>query len=672
MVERNTDDADPDPFSSEEVIARQDTNPPKVEGAVEDADTSPPLTAGALIFAIDETSGGACVGEDPPNQEDTPVRFDCRAYFSGNRAFPLETVIRFDRGSGLISGDVFARSSRTGHFVLGGREDWQYSFVGSFKQASDGCAQYTAICDVYAHSQSAEGARDNMAAVSFGFDGDKLDNFDFEMIVTSGGGSGAGENWTLLADQGIASSDDIRRIHLHYAIAKSARGQSALIHELLAQDGPVFKTLAQSGIAATFEEVDLKFDPGDFNLDPIYDPSDMVASTGGIATPEGRDWSHFFVFIGQPDADQSEHHVEFRNGQAFGLSLPEHRFRSRFGAFINLANYLKVKDPGPKARLRTLIVHELGHLLNIPHAWRRHLGHPFLGAPRPDALSAMNYAKTYPLGPLYEAKLPDVAPGEPIPPSQQTKAQIEERRRRRFYKALGDKGYDAQEQKFLWHAPLDHIAQGGRTFLDDRLVAPKFEKPTKDVELRLERTDGQASLKTFDLVTWVISGDRELQPIPLRVSLPSQAIILPDFRFETGAVQLLIQEQKRDPVFGGFPPVIAFDPKMEPDAAWCETALAFGKDPKGVKRPGPKDQLCSPKLQLPWVRETFVRGTSQAFKMQIVYYQRPLIYRSQVFDVSFAREKPWTGARADFRQAQAQNVRKEFAVTPAKDHGLTV
>lgn len=172
-------------------------------------------------------------------------------------------------------------------------------------------------------------------------------------------------------------------------------------------------------------------------------------------------------------------------GRAFGLGTKAHMSRSRFAAVV----YLKAVEEsfgavrGPRSddpeyvcdlarHIRHYYIHELGHLMNLPHPWQRDaFATPDLPA-NPAARTWMNYGSRYPLGRLMEksrqiAATPDV--------SERDLARQDSMRS--LDGPMFEPGFAPLEERWIRHAPFNQIASGKRFFTESLNGALEMPKP---------------------------------------------------------------------------------------------------------------------------------------------------------------------------------------------------
>lgn len=173
-------------------------------------------------------------------------------------------------------------------------------------------------------------------------------------------------------------------------------------------------------------------------------------------------------------------------GTTFGLDGKEPLHRPRFGAVVYVKkvvdSYLKRRDLAESAateedidnlarRIRFTYLHELGHLLNLPHPWQRDMFHSPGLAAEPAARSWMNYGSLYPLGDFMRLlrrravrKIADPDNRNGNWRLERELALAKEDADRSNSSMLAEPGFTPAEQRWLWHAPFDQIASGGQYY----------------------------------------------------------------------------------------------------------------------------------------------------------------------------------------------------------------
>ncbi|PUB14189.1 hypothetical protein [Yoonia sediminilitoris] len=210
-------------------------------------------------------------------------------------------------------------------------------------------------------------------------------------------------------------------------------------------------------------------------------------------------------------------------------------------------------------RIRFAVLHELTHLLNLPHPWQRNLFGPALGRSEPHARSWTNYGAFYPLGSVmdyYFASINDA-------PARSRARSV--RSDRAFKASLApDAGVDftAREKMQLFHAPFDQIAAGQRAFSDSRRAKLKIKSNPSmgdflmkmELDVDPDRFDRSNDRKVF-LAKYYANGSLKTcyEPLTGTVVMRGAADMVTgmghdlDFRFGSGRLFLLVRRESRDP-----------------------------------------------------------------------------------------------------------------------------
>ena len=211
---------------------------------------------------------------------------------------------------------------------------------------------------------------------------------------------------------------------------------------------------------------------------------------GEIARLPLRDDHSFTVFLsGAHDAGAAD---EVPQGRALGLDMMPRRFGDRRAAVIFprevMASCRRQIDRAAHAgaefdyvahRLTFTILHELGHLMNLPHPWQRDVFAASGMPAEPQARSWMNYGSLYPLGIANDFALAGFS-------GANRRNQTDAIARTNFLGALAkDVSFTTEERIHLFHAPHDRIAAGARTFVDAERQALRMQAPSTGSPLRL-------------------------------------------------------------------------------------------------------------------------------------------------------------------------------------------
>ena len=608
---------------------------------------------------------------------------------------PAEILLRADPAMGLVSGDVFRPGAGQGSHRLGGRDDWAYSFLGRIGQgdATDAGPE-VAVCDVTVRVRGGVDRIGRKGTLSLcPGPGGRGVTARFDLDARQGGGWLTLHRWTA----GTEATPDpaFRRLRLslyvHEKAHEHAVGRAALDRLLGDPDDPTDGMLAEALLACDIR-AEIRLAPP--NRRPadgrsyweaverelyVRSAEDALDWDRDVPPVAQTDWSHTILLAWYgDDRDAAGGGGAIEYGKSFGLGVARTRWRSRCGAVINARRVLGSVDEAPGDTpvdraawlLRYNILHELAHLLNIPHPWERSRGPTLLGPSAPDALTVTNYGARHPYGAVLAARYDAMGDDDPIgsvsgdPAGGGTKAAALSRRRAAFYAALGDAGYDRDERRFLRHAPLDEIAPGGGTFLDGDMPAPSFARPSRgDVTLPIlvKGRDGDAYLPVdrITLPQWRTgegaATDWHYPLIPAWIALAEHRATgveaYFDFRHSSGAVQILYRGVAQGPAapWSPVPPVVAHNPAGPLDTA----RPGDGVDVPATRNEGVRDLAAgaTPRAMLafPWLRRAHVAiETGRAWDeidLQVVYYVASRPVHSGLVRLSFRGVEPFPDDR---------------------------
>ncbi|MEM9224082.1 MAG: hypothetical protein AAGB11_17000 [Pseudomonadota bacterium] len=184
-----------------------------------------------------------------------------------------------------------------------------------------------------------------------------------------------------------------------------------------------------------------------------------------------------------------EPNKEGRLGVVLGLDGSGLLHKSRFGAVVyvkevvdgylereqrgGIENYLE-HLPALARRIRHFYIHELGHMMNLPHPWQRdEYAMPSLPA-NPAARSWMNYGSRFPLGLFMDRSRTWASEGDQATASELKLVDSE----RNADAALFEPGFTAEETRWLHHAPFNHFTPGGRYYTEQFVEKLKMNAPT--------------------------------------------------------------------------------------------------------------------------------------------------------------------------------------------------
>ena len=473
----------------------------------------------------------------------------------------LRVVLRIDADTGDVSGDVYDPEKSPGSAAqLLYHPDWLLSFnVSQFLSDGDGAlvgAGPISIRQDYLN-------RGAHAAV---------------MLVRIAPGVAKIElhargkfNWGARLTTEIPLSEDappFRRIELRWMVTEAVPHVRADIEALMSINQPASlpSTFRRYGVELRTREVPVDGaaapSVASYN-DEISDTLRQAAIENGLEPDEGCDWVHYLAVggIGEIPSDP-ETFKRFRRmylGQAFGLQDRENRIRTRFGAQVNASVIDQwVNDANVQANrfrhLRRVILHELAHLLNIPHPWQRQIGHRLLGEADPSTSSVTTYGPWNPIGPPLSSYANTME-------SDDRFAYLSGRRET-FTALTSHSSYDAAEWRFIRHAPLDHIAQGGRTFVDNFVDPPQLDEFGTAELMFVGRIGGEwVELGEIAAPRWHWFGETAYPILPVLVAPRSDPALLDrrDFSFN-GALQLLIERVPGPFDLPSWRPVRTIDP----------------------------------------------------------------------------------------------------------------
>jgi len=372
--------------------------------------------------------------------------------------------LRLDFQNHMISGDLFGPlSAFNSAFVLGGRRNWHRSFFGPFSHVIR-TANSTFLCALCETAKV-----DHASPAPHGFAGIEIRDGEIKdawYLAREANGARIVCHGDLTATT-TETRDYYRHIQLH-CLTEDLGAEAKAAAEMVMGTGEL-------SMVAALETLGIKATISKERATRLRDTKAGYSGSCAPKTPstcadQTIDWSHELHFV-DASKDKKNDRLDNLKGLAFGFGAPEDRVYTRHTAIINTKNVLLFPDEeGPKALkaaaqkrawlVRFTALHELGHLLNMPHAWSRAIGHELLGNSRADAVSWTNYPVYHPFG---ELSLNDIRTME----EKEKKA-----RRAHFNNQMYEQeqaempaggGFDAAERRFIWHAPLRHIAQGHRS-----------------------------------------------------------------------------------------------------------------------------------------------------------------------------------------------------------------
>lgn len=427
----------------------------------------------------------------------------------GADALPMSAVLRIDPEQPFVSGDVFqARDAFKGPYKLGGRTDWFYSFYGPLRYVirTETTKVFAGVCVIVRNQGAKSDPFVQRGAVAITTDLSESHIIDVQFLYYFD--SGVVHAWR--GHQSAPTDPAFRRVRLIFWADETVKENEkySKIVDMLTDEDDIFSVrgaLRSVGIDALVEH------EHDFDticrMAPVADDDPCSDPFLERDADADADWTHIIRFedfnAAHDGADAHDGHDHPSGGTdntiygiTHGLGDAQHRFRSRFQARINLASIAAdakergLEFEGPDAELKQMAwqvrhttVHEFGHLLNMPHPWSRETAYDLLDTSMPDAMSWMNYPGLFPLGTITKAYLSSFGRPQRDALTARLSKRFHQRHRENIRR---NAGYTQMEKHFIRHAPLNQIAQGGDTFLDHRLPAPKIKPPTNRSDVRLE------------------------------------------------------------------------------------------------------------------------------------------------------------------------------------------
>ncbi|MEM6825783.1 MAG: hypothetical protein AAF566_11790 [Pseudomonadota bacterium] len=645
----------------------------------------PVLTAGDFFIdqSFDDIASHRGLGPDAQSLlRNAAGRYDVSKGNLTSQRFKTLTL-RFDADDFEVSCDLFDRDPpKTRRSLLGGRSDWHSSWRGRIsdcRDTADGRVAFLATCARYTVDSKSGRPDETTAEVNI-----EIDKATGRLLSASGR---VAHDKAIIATNawhadmsGLPAGKPFRRIRLNYLVLgpaltelcdadPTAPSQDEVLGQLFEEQGPASIPGAFAGdvdvTARKLDDIPLARLAASATFDDVT--ANVLAEQAlriGQAAQEDQpwDWECLLVFAGlgfqqAPPGNFSRLVI----GRAHGFSNPRDRFRSRYGAIINTT---RVKDEVGKSQasgvhditwsLRHYALHEIGHLLNLPHPWRRVLGERSLGPDDPGALTWMNYASRHPYAQIAAVKLAAareeseaLGNGHGVDAAEALVA----KRRDHFFEQLGMGRFSRTERQFIRHAPLDQIAQGGRTFLDHNVSTPAM-MPAADVPVLqigvffegvFHRVSQIAGLE------WTRNGrPEELAPVPLfgrifgdltrdeNAQVPSLEVML-----QTGAVQLIVQEDTAvDPLLGETRQTEAYDPPQADRDAFNAGRFAGLASVLDASDPAQRKRIAA----LPWIRRDPLRSLftipGKRYRCQIQYFGNGQTVASNVVYLDFEQSRP--------------------------------
>ena len=255
--------------------------------------------------------------------------------------------------------------------------------------------------------------------------------------------------------------------------------------------------------------------PFDFSLIPVDDGSPFRQ----LAPYQWSDDPYTFVILFSSKHDRSYGTVPNLDRSKYPLS------KVRAGAIVFVDKIIEEYKKKEKARngggeifwqeephrteieriINRTYVHELGHLLNLPHTWQRgQFPSPPLPS-NPAARTWMAYGSRFPLGDFMITSRKKLTDGD----EEEMEVLKQEDSRIATEDALRDVTFSDTEERWIWHAPFDHVSPGGPYFSQKPRAPLTLHSPTdvSDFELKLEIDDYHG--KVADPAILLEKGKRE-------------------------------------------------------------------------------------------------------------------------------------------------------------------
>lgn len=378
--------------------------------------------------------------------------------------------------------------------------------------------------------------------------------------------------------------------------------------------------------AASLAEISALFSPAQFSDDP-WQTSILVSA------------------LVNPEKESLRRSMRVPYGRTFGLQTGVAKTRSRFGAavFIDqiIRAYCKHKNLSDAdlrtpfhtdvliRRVRFTFLHELGHLLNLPHSWQRDQFSGSTMRANPSDTSALAYGSKYPMGILHDHALRHVAKNKD---ESALDTAVFDYSLRNMERSLADPEIPPLEQRHIRHAPFPTIGIGETSFIEDPTDQPRITRlwhAHKRLHLEIERARASTSdadgpgAQALTLRTHA-SGNRlnRIEPPNGFVTLKGPALsdlqdngVTKDtamFGFMGGALKVILREDppdRRDPMA----PARVFDMPAIPMSG------ALDHDIRPVRsNEGDGSEL---RVPIPFLRPQFLHDltTTGRLTLQVVY-----------------------------------------------------
>ncbi len=350
--------------------------------------------------------------------------------------FPVQ--FRFDPEGRALSGDIFVLSvSNPGkqNWKLSWRSDAVYVFNPKVK---DRPWDIAAICQIRRKTEAGEpmALENALVTVSFSTESDRnlIETFRCAVLPKSGGDQPSNDDFSFeparLKPNGSAPTNRhfsrFREIDLKLSVDPTVWTQpffKRVLDDMLGhrdQYSPLMSAIFDAGIYVRGTRL------GETELSPVGNVLDITFNTYLRALSEPPPDPFTFTLVLSGESDQGPKDI-VPLGRALGMTTQFPLFYARTVAAVFpheiLRSYLKSHpdlDPDTvdidtlgethvramSFRLKFYILHELGHLLNLPHPWQRSAFELPGLLNEPEARSWTNYGSLYPFGPLNQSVLP--------------------------------------------------------------------------------------------------------------------------------------------------------------------------------------------------------------------------------------------------------------------------
>lgn len=570
--------------------------------------------------------------------------------------------LRITANPPFLSADFFRKREEDGqYFLLGGHPDWRYSVFGPIENMTvdKGVTTVVVTCDLSADRPLPANGNRPRAFVRLRIANDKLTFMGMTIYPEM---QSAFTPWET---RDIPDKEDhFREIEVDVQVDQPLVGDADLQAHLALffndRELSLSSGLSAMGIKAhvTRTNMDRPLD-GAFLRDVKPDP---IPETPQSFRSENPDWKHTIFLTNLPLREEDvghicDHEADVTIGTAFGLGEHQHRFRSRYAAAVNVDRTILLSEGrGPRGlegvkrqawMLRSTCLHELGHLFNLPHPWQRLLAHQLLGPSTPAGLTVMHYPFSYPFGPT--GKMIDLADADEEAVAQAFNDALL-RMERASIPMLTPK-----EHLFLRHAPLNHIAQGGHSFLDHMIPPPKITKRVRKGEKRLDivvqngLTNGVVAIKKMDLFAFKrtrfseATRNLELPVLPCMIKFSDDGTTIPldNEELMSGSLQVFVRvlyHNQHDDPYNRNDRTIAYPMDMSRDLS----RFVFQLQKKIAPSAFPTDPFAGA-VQVPWLkwdkmRLFFKDLPLKELLLQAVYYLEGTLYRSTPVELTFIDE----------------------------------